>query len=584
MDSSMSVTQVAAAMMTKMTDAVLFQDAAEPGRVTGILTDTDIIKRLVGAEDFRDPRTLTAAEVMTRNPSTCAPSTHGLDALSTMVQGRYRHLPVEGADGKVSGVLDLSRCLYDALANLETMYTRAECLVQGLMDDQSSACDDAEESKARQEAYFRRVKDGVLGPCVGELCAVRELVSLPATATVREAAREMRRTDQSAVLVLDAKQSVQGIVTSKDIVKRVVSKGGECDAALLDQVMTPYPDTVEPGLSVIDALHRMHRNVYSHLPVVDAHQKPLGVVDTVQVTRHLYESIHTVRRTCNLHGLADLWRQAYPENDEVGAEDDVDDLLSVLSSATGLAAQLEEPDLSSLAVPTQVITHGDQLPELREEVTMTAAGSSPVSSYAEGWELMPPRGASVSKSKQNSVAPSQTPYRAEPSSERVREPALHASQLDATLRVSQHRGVFRIVEASGDFRIQRDCCEVGVEGLHRALKDKLRLAPDARLLLTWRDEASAVRLQDDRDLHDAILLAASTGIERQLRVEVCHGSGAREVYGSLEEPKRGLSEVLGGMVDLVQDKIAEDETMAAMVASGAVVGFMMFALWFTRRK
>jgi CBS domain-containing protein len=80
----------------------------EGDALLGIFTERDIVKAL-GA-DF-DAAKHQVAEWMTRNPTTVPPESPARDALKTMLDGGFRHLPVLEGD-KVIGVVsmrDLSR-------------------------------------------------------------------------------------------------------------------------------------------------------------------------------------------------------------------------------------------------------------------------------------------------------------------------------------------------------------------------------------------------------------------------------------------------------------------------------------------
>jgi CBS-domain-containing membrane protein len=43
----------------------------------------------------------------------------GVSALTTMVENHFRHLPVLDESGAVVGLLDIAKCLYDAIEKLE---------------------------------------------------------------------------------------------------------------------------------------------------------------------------------------------------------------------------------------------------------------------------------------------------------------------------------------------------------------------------------------------------------------------------------------------------------------------------------
>jgi CBS domain-containing protein len=70
-------------------------------RLLSIFTGRDAVR--VVAEG-KDPETTLLLEAMTRKPITIAPSKQAIDALRTMSECEFRHLPVV-EDGRISGVV-----------------------------------------------------------------------------------------------------------------------------------------------------------------------------------------------------------------------------------------------------------------------------------------------------------------------------------------------------------------------------------------------------------------------------------------------------------------------------------------------
>jgi CBS domain-containing protein len=96
----------------------------------------------------------------------------------------------------------------------------------------------------------------------------QSLVTLPPSATVRQAARKMERNNVRSVLVTRGKKLI-GIFTGTDMTCRVVAAGLDPETTRLSDVMTGAPHTIGPRDNAIDALNLMHRNGYRHLPVTD---------------------------------------------------------------------------------------------------------------------------------------------------------------------------------------------------------------------------------------------------------------------------------------------------------------------------
>jgi CBS domain-containing protein len=84
----------------------------EADRLMGILTERDIVRAMSTAHDAP---ARPVVEWMTKRPTTVAPGTPVRDALRTMVEGGFRHLPIMEGDALV-GVLsmrDIAKALAD---------------------------------------------------------------------------------------------------------------------------------------------------------------------------------------------------------------------------------------------------------------------------------------------------------------------------------------------------------------------------------------------------------------------------------------------------------------------------------------
>lgn len=100
-------------------------------------------------------------------------------------------------------------------------------------------------------------------------------VTVEASATVQDAAKLMDENDIGNVLVVE-NDEVQGIVTDRDIVVRVIAKGDGADASVREAATTDL-ETIEPDASIDDAIQKMEQGNVRRLPVVDD-GKPVGVI------------------------------------------------------------------------------------------------------------------------------------------------------------------------------------------------------------------------------------------------------------------------------------------------------------------
>jgi CBS domain-containing protein len=95
-----TVAEAATVMGERRIGSALVMDA---DRLVGIFTERDIVRAL--GEHF-DAAGHPVAEWMTPDPVTVSPSTPAEDALKLMLDGNFRHLPVEDG-GRISGIVSM---------------------------------------------------------------------------------------------------------------------------------------------------------------------------------------------------------------------------------------------------------------------------------------------------------------------------------------------------------------------------------------------------------------------------------------------------------------------------------------------
>jgi CBS domain-containing protein len=77
----------------------------ERGRLAGIFTERDVLKRVV--DRGLDPETTLVREVMTGDVVTVGPAMPVTDAMSLMTSRRVRHLPVLDDAGEIRGLVSI---------------------------------------------------------------------------------------------------------------------------------------------------------------------------------------------------------------------------------------------------------------------------------------------------------------------------------------------------------------------------------------------------------------------------------------------------------------------------------------------
>jgi CBS domain-containing protein len=111
---------------------------------------------------------------------------------------------------------------------------------------------------------------------MSEIIRNQKPVTLPPTATVQEACERMHTRKIGAVLVTSDRWTLLGIFTGRDAVRVLAGRKDPGDV-LLQDVMTPEPDTMSPGSTAIEALRLMRDGGFRHVPVVED-GRVIGVV------------------------------------------------------------------------------------------------------------------------------------------------------------------------------------------------------------------------------------------------------------------------------------------------------------------
>lgn len=104
----------------------------------------------------------------------------------------------------------------------------------------------------------------------------KKLLVAPPETSVDKAARLMARKNVGAVMIVKDGRLV-GIFTERDALTRVIAKGRDAKATLLEEVMTMDPQTVSPEESFGHALLMMYESGFRHVPVLEGGM-PIGIV------------------------------------------------------------------------------------------------------------------------------------------------------------------------------------------------------------------------------------------------------------------------------------------------------------------
>lgn len=245
-----TVAEAAQMMAAKREDCVLVTD--DDDRIAGIFTAKDLAFRVVG-EGIK-ARDVTIDKIMTPNPLCAKTDTSATDALDLMVRKGFRHLPVMDENHDISGILDITKCFYDAMEKLERAYSSSRALHSALEGVQAELGSSQPQQIIQ---YVETLRQKMSGPTLESVLTGIPPATVSVRTSVKEAAGIMKQNHTTAVLVQD-QGAITGIFTSKDVVLRVIAAGLDPSVCSVVRVMTPHPDFAPMDMSIQAALRKMH--------------------------------------------------------------------------------------------------------------------------------------------------------------------------------------------------------------------------------------------------------------------------------------------------------------------------------------
>merc|ERR1719232_536851 len=236
-----------------------------------------------------------------------------------MIENRFRHLPVVDEGGSVVGLLDISKCLNDAITKLERQQNKSVNSIDDTVKHVSSIQGASGAQVAALQALLGPLLNhsliGNSSPTLRSLLSGKPTTIVQPSTTLREAAVLMAERLKAALVVDNSK--LLGIVSFKDIMTRAIAKELPMELTDVTTIMTHNPECVTPNTTVLEALQVMHDHKFLSMPVCEENGAVVGIVDVMDV---IY--------AC---GGADGWRSIFGSSLDV---DDCSDTASLRSTGS----------------------------------------------------------------------------------------------------------------------------------------------------------------------------------------------------------------------------------------------------------
>jgi CBS domain-containing protein len=128
----------------------------------------------------------------------------------------------------------------------------------------------------------------ILSKPIGALAKLRPPICLPPETRLREAIEQMAASNVGCVLV-ERDGKLVGILTERDVLTKVVTRDVDLDRTRVESIMTSAPETLSLDDRIAYALNKMVVGGFRHVPLVDAANRPVGVIAMRNVVEYMVD-------------------------------------------------------------------------------------------------------------------------------------------------------------------------------------------------------------------------------------------------------------------------------------------------------
>lgn len=156
---------------------------------------------------------------------------------------------------------------------------------------------------------------------VSEIMSSEDTVTITSESgnTARDVAEVMVKKGISSVIVIDKKTKPIGIITEKDLVRRVCLKNMSASRFAVEEIMSSPLITIMAYDSVDTASRIMTHNQIKHLVVLEEDNRICGLLSVTDITKHLAEILlNDYNRYRSLRSLIDMTTTTSAARDDSG--------------------------------------------------------------------------------------------------------------------------------------------------------------------------------------------------------------------------------------------------------------------------
>jgi CBS domain-containing protein len=230
----------------------------QKGKLIGILTDTDIIRKVIA--NGLDPKTIKIEQVMSTKLITVGRSYPMLLVAKEMLEHRIKRLPVLDKE-EIVGIITITDLMF-ALLKLGKLNDLHDFIKKNANKEISDQVPDD----------FIKIKNWMS----------TTIVAIRKENTVLEAAQLMNLHKFGALPIIDETGFLEGIITDTDIVRNVAKSEFRPSDVRVGQIMTTALKVADPDNSMITIVELIAKHGFKRIPIVQ-NKKLVGLISSTDV-------------------------------------------------------------------------------------------------------------------------------------------------------------------------------------------------------------------------------------------------------------------------------------------------------------
>ncbi len=132
------------------------------------------------------------------------------------------------------------------------------------------------------------IESEILERPIGSLPSLREPVQVNRRATLRSVIDRLNQERIGCVLIAEEGRLV-GVFTERDVLTKLVGQDIDVDRTPVEELMTHDPECLTLDDGIAYALNKMTIGGFRHIPLVDRHGRPAGVVAMRHIVEYLVD-------------------------------------------------------------------------------------------------------------------------------------------------------------------------------------------------------------------------------------------------------------------------------------------------------